>query len=434
MDFHKKGWLKQYLKLRNNYTLKMEYDRLMENDSNHEPETILYELLQPTGLLYGHPANIPIFYKSFLRALRTEKMPVADKTKIVLTESFLHSGLNSPRYKQITHKLDLADAILESAIFIGRFYKTVYPDTFNTQSPGLFRREKSGLELSESVINMRIEHEAIQASNFWEKFFNTSLLFLDLLYFGQWLIAFREEKQAQSMIESHKADRLLIFKTILAAAYSNKTLEKEEKQLIQNYVELAQFEEDTYQQTIELIEKGISLADIDYKSVRSKVMKKHLMELAILTVSADREINTQEEDFLEKLRIELKLDELTFHISLIGVESFIVEFWQHLQVQNEDNISKLGDHLLDKIAYMLNKQAKDLMAAVQKEDHVLKLLQKYQLENLSTEDRNKLKKGLFEIISNLPHFSAIALPKAYLTFPKLIKVFPEKLLANLQSS
>lgn len=427
MDFRKKGWLKQYLYLRNNYTLKKEYDRLMEQENTHEPETILYELLQPTGFLYGHPANIPINYKSFLRALRTEKMPMQDKTRIILTESFLHSGLISPRYHQISQRLDVADALLESAIFIGRFYQSVYPNLFNTNTSGFFRRDKKGLELSETLISMRVEDEPGQ-KNFWGQFFKSSLLFLDVLYFGQWLHAFKADEAAEKLIQNHQKDRLLIFKTILAAAYANKTLEVEEKQLIQNYLEVAQFDEETHTKTIELIEQGLSLNAIDFTSAKSEVMKKHLLELAILTVCADKNINMEEQRFLEALQKKLKLEDMTFQSSMIAVESFIVEYWQQIQMQDEEMIKELGTHLLNRIALMLQEQKEALKQELNQQPQLIKLLIKNQQEKISTEDRNKIRKGLFDVINKLPYFSAIALPKAYLTFPNLMLILPENIL------
>lgn len=429
MDFRKKGWLRHYLHLRNNYALKKEYDRLMDMEDQLEPEKILYELLQPTGLLYGHPAHIPIHYKSLLRALRTEKMHVQDKMKIILTESFLNSGLISPRYQQISHRLDVADALLESAIFIGKFYKAVYPNIASHASSGLFRREKKGLELSEFLINLRVEGEKPD-KNFWGQFFKSSLLFLDVLYFGQWLHAFKMHEEAEKLIEKHQKDRLLIFNIILAAAYANRSLEAEEKQLLQHYLEVAHFDKETHQSALSQLNDGLDISAIDFRGIKSPIMKRHLMELAILTVCADRIINHEEQVFLEKLQKKLKLDATTFQSSMVAVESFIIEYWQQIQVKDEDKVNQLGTHLLNRIAMMLQEQTPALREEIQKQPELLKLLQKNQQEKLTSEDRNKIKKGLFEAIKSLPAFSAIGLPKAYLTFPNLMRVLPEKLLSD----
>ncbi len=429
MDFSKKGWLRRYLHLRNNYALKKEYDRLMNLENHQEPEGIIYELLQPTGLLYGHPNNIPIQYKAFLRALRTEKMPASDKLKIILTESFLNSGLISPRYHQISQRLDVADALLESAIFIGKFYKTVYPNTFSGSQSGLLRREKKGLDLSEYVLNTSVKNESSD-KNLESQFFKSSLLFLDVLYFGQWLHAYKAEDKAEELIKKHQKDRLLIFKIILAAAYANRTIEPEEKELLQNYLHVAHFDEETQQAAMSLLERELGINDIDFSELTSSIMRRHLMELAILTVCADRSINQEEQFFMESLQQKLKLDNMTFQSSMVAVESFIIEYWQHLKVYDEEKISHLGTHFLNRLSLMVREQSPNLMVEVLKQPELVKLLQKYQQEKLTAEDRNKIKKGLFDAIKSLPAFSSIALPKTYLTFPNLMRVIPENLLVN----
>lgn len=429
MDFSKKDWLRQYLHLRNNYALKKEYDRLMEMEDPHEPESILYELLQPTGLLYGHPANIPINYKSFLRVLRTDKMHTQDKMKVILTESFLNSGLISPRYQEISQHLDVADALLESAIFIGKFYQAIYPKTSANSSSRLFRRDKKGLELSEYLISMRVEEDKAEKT-FWSQFFKSSLLFLDVLYFGQWLHAFKMHEASEKLIEKHQKDRVLIFKIILAAAYANKSLEIEEKQLLQNYLEVAHLDDASHQAALLQLNDGLDISDIDFKSVQSHVMKRHLMELAILTVCADRIINKEEQLFLEKLQKKLKLDDVTFQSSMVAVESFIVEYWQQIQVKDENEVNQLGTHLLNRMALMIQAQAPALKQEIHKQPELLKLLIKNQQEKLTAEDRNKIRKGLFEAIKTLPAFSVIGLPKAYLTFPNLMRILPENFLSE----
>jgi len=426
MDFSKKGWLKHYLYLRNNYSLKKEYDRLVDKEKNSEPEHILYELLQPTGFLYGYPAEVPIRYKAFLRALRTEKMNIQDKLRIILTESFLNSGLTSPRYSQINGQVDVADALLEAAIYIGKFYRSVYPGLFANGSSRFFRREKKGLALSEEVIDLRTDDNN-ETERFWGHFFKSSLLFLDVLYFGQWIQAFRDEKAALKLTEKHKQDRLLLFKTILAAAYANKNLEQEEKELINQYLEAAHFDESTLEEARLLLDKGITINYIDFGSVKSTIFKQHLFELAILTVSSDRVINEEEEIFLRELQKQLKLSDITYSSSLIAVESFIVEYWQQARMKGQEEISQLGEHLLSQISHAIRAQASAFKKELQQQPELLQLIRKTLNEKPTTDDRNVIRKGLYDIVKSLPAFRSIALPKSYLTYVNLMKALPIEL-------
>jgi hypothetical protein len=61
-----------------------------------------------------------------------------------------------------------------------------------------------------------------------------------------------------------------------------------------------------------------------------------------------------------------------------------------------------------------------------------KLLLKMNHEKLSTEDRNKIRQELFRVISALPSLVGIALPKNFLTFNRLMEIFPEAFLTTSQ--
>ena len=424
MDFQKKGWLKRYLHIRNNYALMKEYDRLinMEKESI-SPENLLYQLLQPSGLLYGHPASIPISYKSLLRALRAENLTDKEKTKVILTESFLNSGLVSPRYNQINQKVDVADALLESALNIGKYYSALYP--IKQEKKGLFRKTKKGLELSEDLINQRIVSETGH-QKIWTGFFRSSMYFLDVLHFGPWLHAHNNNDNGNEIILAHQQDRLLIFKVIVAAAYANQVIEPEERSMLENYLRLAHFDDKTNKTALKVFEKGATIKNIRLGRIRSLTMKKHLMELAILTVCADREVNKEEEIFLEGLRKALKLDLGTYLASEIAVESFMLENWQKMTRQVDSSMTDhLGTQLLSRIYDLIVIEEKAFKLEVAGKPDLQKLLLKMQNEKLTTENRNKIRQELIQAINLLPSLRDIALPKTFLTFPRLMQIFPE---------
>ena len=433
MDFQKKGWLKRYLYLRNNYALIKEYDRLvnMEKDSV-SPENLLYELLQPSGLLYGHPAQIPIVYKSLLRALRADKLSDKDKTKIILTESFLNSGLISPRYREINQKVDVADALLESAIHIGKFYHSLYPLSIGASKRGLFRREMKGLELSENLIDQRVEKKSGE-QKFWKEFFRSSLFFLDVVHFGRWLHAHKNKKEGEKILEDHQKDRLLAFKIIVAAAYANQILEPEEKVLLQNYLAVAQFDEKTNKHALKIIDSGVNLTSLKLGKIDSPTMKRHLMELAILTVCADRDVNEEEEVFLEQLRARLHLEKELFNSSEVAVESFLLENWQKLAHQQDDNrVNHLGKQLQKRIHELIMYDELAFKEAINKNPVLQKLLLKMQHEKLSAENRTRIRQELIAVINGLPSLSGIALPRTFLTFPRLMEIFPGDYFIQMQ--
>ncbi|MFP4093818.1 MAG: TerB family tellurite resistance protein [Cyclobacteriaceae bacterium] len=428
MNFTEKGWLRRYLQLRNHYTLQMEYNRLMSlPDSEALPETILYGLLQPTGLLYGHPTNVPIVYRSLLRSLRTENLTPRETLKVILTESLLNSGLFSPRYAKINQRVDVADALLESATSIGKFYQSIYPGLPVEKTGKLIKKEPKGMELSEYMINLRIGTE-ISEQKFWTVFIKNSLLFIDILYFGQWLHARHHANESERLLSGHQRLRLLIFKVIMAAAYANRKIESEERQMLQNYLELAHFDEKILAKAQKLLAKGAGAQTLTFERVKSPVLRRHLMELAILTVCADREINEEELAFLEKLRHKLGIDETLYLSSLLAVEGFVIEHAQRLPFFSEsEKKSTLVAHFQELMRLVLQDHKTELYNIIEKNPALHRLLKKSLREKMSTDNRKKIRHDLTEAIRQMEILRLISLPRSYLTYPMLMEMLPTDL-------
>ncbi|MBT4729036.1 MAG: hypothetical protein HN921_03055 [Bacteroidetes bacterium] len=80
-----KGWLKKYLDLNKKQIL--EEDEKQNTLSNYSSEEeMLYAILQPTGVLYGHPVKFP-----HLQYNEIAKWEDKDKAKVLLADSFIGS-------------------------------------------------------------------------------------------------------------------------------------------------------------------------------------------------------------------------------------------------------------------------------------------------------------------------------------------------------
>ncbi len=210
MDFQKKGWLKKYIQTRNHYTLHREYNRVTALKASHErPEQLLYELIQPTGLLYGYPTQLPYEYKALLRAVKTDKLPVPDKNKIILLESLLYSALISERYQRLESEVDVADAFQEAAYRVGTYYKSVYQNLDTTYKGLFFYRERKGIDLTEYILDSRTNYESNEGK-YWTVFINSSLLFVDVLFFHQWMAVYQSEEATAQIAQTTRAGKISI--------------------------------------------------------------------------------------------------------------------------------------------------------------------------------------------------------------------------------
>lgn len=426
MEFKEKGWIRRYLHIRNQYALHKEFERLSAmNHTMDNPENFLYQLLQPTGILYGHPAKLPLENKSMLRALRIETLNQTDKTRIILLESFLHSALTSPRYQELEDAIDMADAVLEASILIGRYYKSVYKGINVKYRNWFIYKEKKGLPLSEFVLEKKTKEETT-IGNFWPSFFNTSLMFLDVFYFGKWISEDKSGVEVSRISIDHEEMRFLLLKVIVAAALANHVIEPEEKKLFDYYVKAAMFSEETQKLSYQYLENPDSLENLDFTIVSSQVLKKYIFELAILVIYADKLITKEEKKFIELLKRKLCLGNNEVESCQVSVESFMISNWQQMVfLQKRNHFTILQEQLINKLATAISKNKKVFIAQIQNNPELERLLKKTSKEKLNTDEKNKICQGLLEVIRTLPSVILSTVPKSFFTYSVLMQIIPE---------
>ncbi|MGB3851091.1 MAG: DUF533 domain-containing protein [Tunicatimonas sp.] len=427
MDFQKKGWLRDYIQTRNHHALHREYDRVTTLKASPElPEKLLYELIQPTGLLYGYPTQLPYAYKSLLRALNADQLPPQNKNKVILLESLLYSALTSERYQQLESEVDVADAFLEAAFRVGTYYKSVYHN-LDTKYKGLFfYRERRGLDLTEYILDSRTDYGKHEGK-FWTVFINSSLLFIDILLFNQWMTGTTEEVR-QEVAQAHEQMRTLLLKTMIVAAYANHTIEKEEERLLAYYQEAALLSEEMQARGAALLKQKLSLDALELETISSPVLKKYLLELAVLVVSADNIISKEEEAFIGQFRKRLGLPKADADASILTVESFMYAHWQNIgYARHRDQPDALRQHLLNRITRIGKSYKKTLQSALAKDHPLLELWRAGQRNQLRTQGKKALRQGLLDLLAQLPVFTPNTVPSALLTYSVLLEVLPKDL-------
>ncbi|MGB3778836.1 MAG: DUF533 domain-containing protein [Tunicatimonas sp.] len=427
MDLQKKGWLRDYIQTRNHYALHREYNRVTALKASTElPEQLLYELIQPTGLLYGYPTQLPYAYKSLLRAVKTDQLPVQDKNKIILLESLLYSALTSERYQQLESEIDVADAFLEAAFRVGTYYKSVYHNLDTKYKGLLFYRERRGLELTEYILDSRTSYPK-KEGKFWTVFINSSLLFIDILFFNQWMTASTEDVR-ERVAREHEQMRLLLLKTMIVAAYANQTIEKEEERLMAYYREAALLSEEMQASSAALIKQKLTIAQLHLEDVTSPVLKKYLLELAVLVVSADNIISEEEEAFIKQFRKQLGLPKADADASILTVESFMYAHWQNIgYARHRDKPDALRQHLINRIKRIGETYKKTLQNALAKNQPLLELWRAGQRNQLRTQGKKELRQGLLGLLAQLPVFTPNTVPTSLLTYSVLLDVLPADL-------
>ncbi len=412
MKLQGNGWFSEYLNYR-----KLHYKEQRIKLLQH-PDFSLYSLLQPTGILYGNPMQSENLEKgSFI------KLDERSRLKILLAESLVNSYLlfhkDSIRSaKEFEKQLNLS---LKSII---DFFTKVYPEISVSRS-SLFGKKKSDAELAERIIEKRIDLKAPSQDNFWIRFFSNSLIFLDIYFFGQWIHT-ATDSLVSAFFQDEKEDlRLTVIKVIIAAAHANDIVEVEEKKLFEYILHSAQLTKNRRKTAWALLENGIQVEEISWPDNNSWLLKKFFLELAILTVSADRVIDKSEKEFLVNFTKHLGFFEEDLEKSIMAIEGFLIENWDDIgELQSRTDYRQMSIDYESKILNVIGRSEKKLMQEISERDAIMRLLAKYNSAQIDEAEEDRLRIKLLEILKKLPSFVSMALPESFLTLPTLLKILP----------
>jgi hypothetical protein len=409
-----KGWLTEYLEFRKEMFLSF----FKDTAKDRHPEESLYRLLRPNGILYGHP---------ILADKDPQEADISNlsKMKILMAESLINGSLIL-HHQEVNNEDDFSEVIMKTVTNIGDFYNKVYPD-LTVSSRTLFGRKKSPLEIAEKILEKRI---LLNESNgdFWINFFNNSLLFLDIYFFGQWMHANIDKNVAVFFKTEKETLRFSVVKVLAAAAHANKIIEEEEESLFNYFLNSSHLNDKQKEEARIIFEEGVEIEEIDLPTHNSWILKKYFLELAILTVWADRKLEDTEYEFLKKFNSTLGFYEEDLENSLLAVEGFVLEHWEYLEVlSSEHDYSEVSREYVERIRKMAERNAMRIAAEMQGKSDLNKLLEKAKADDLSDKEAAQLKDDLIAVLRKVPTFVIIGLPTTFLTLPMLLKILPSNM-------
>lgn len=419
MNPGEKGWLKEYLDFRRDLLL----DRSGNQRRGSHPEHSLYRLIQPTGIMYGQPVGTYSFPDS-------EGWDDKDRMKVLLAESLISSALLF-HDKSIKNPDELSKVLVKSLESISGFYNNIFPE-LATPTRTLFGRRKSSLELAERIWDKRIERTTEFDTNFWVQFFHNSLLFLDVFIFGQWIHTNADRIVSDFFKYEREELRFSVVKVIACAAHANSSIEFEERRLLDFFLQSTELPNDKKREAKKIFEQGLPLEEVNLPTNNSWILKKYFLEIAILTIWADKQVEDSELGFLKHLSKHLGFNEDDLENSQLAIEGFVLEHWDHLNyLQNKQDYAQVSKRFMDRMSRVTQANKNRLLAEVKGSDELMNLLRFARSRELVDAEKLRLQELLVQALKTIPTFVIIALPQQFLTLPILLKILPANFFAEV---
>lgn len=416
MNPNEKGWLSKYIEFRTEMLRELTTDAARKRS---HPEHSLYRIIQPTGLMYGQSIGVSGHPDQ-------DSWHNREKMKVLLAESLISSSLLFYE-KQNGTPINISQAIERTLEHIGNFYNNIFPELSTPVKP-LFGKRKSPTELVERILDKRIERTIDFEGNFWTYFFHNSLLFLDVFIFGQWIHTNADRIVADFFRYERDELRFSVVKVIAAASHANKEIVYEEKKLLDFFLHSTDLSSDKRKEAVRIFERGIEVQEINLPSENSWILKKFFLEIAILTIWADKRVEEIEMDFLKTFTHHLGFNEDDLENSLIAIEGFVLENWEQLSyLQNNQDYQQVSEQFIRRVAKIADKNKQRLSKELQENAELVELLRKSRSNDLTPEEKEKIRLGLVQILKTIPTFLIISLPRKFLTLPVLMRILPKNL-------
>ena len=414
-----KGWLKEYLELRMESLKEVQLGTI----KTAHPEQALYRVIQPTGLMYGQ-AIASLDYPN------SDRWNDKDKLKILLTESLISSSLLFYD-KPIKSAEELSEVISKTLDSIGNFYNNIFPE-LATPAKTLFGRRKTPLELAEKILDKRIEITDEFKNNFWAQFFHNSLLFLDIFIFGQWIHTNADRIVTDFFKYEREELRFSVVKVIAAAAHANQAVEFEERRLLEYFLQSANLSAEKKKEAVSIFEKGIEVEEINLPTNNSWILKKYFLEMAILTIWADKKMDGNEQSFLKRLCSHLRFSEDDLENSMMAIEGFVLEHWEKLNyLQNKQDYDQVSERFIKRLSRVTANHKIKLIKEVQGNKDLIALLKKAKSSELTETEKKAMQEQLVAVLRTIPTFIVISLPKRFLALPVLMRILPANFFAEV---
>ncbi|MEQ8304368.1 MAG: hypothetical protein RIB47_13315 [Cyclobacteriaceae bacterium] len=418
MKPNEKGWLAEYLSFRKELLGGL----VEESKKTSHPEHSLYRVIQPTGLMYGRAVEV-------MDHPASKDWDERDRMKILLAESLISSSLLF-NDKPVKNSEDLSEVMTRTLGSIANFYNNIFPE-LATPSKTLFGRRKTPLELAEKILDKRIASTSRFTGNFWAQFFHNSLLFLDIFIFGQWIHTNADRIVSDFFKYEREELRFSIIKIIAAASHANRTIEFEERKLLEFFLQSADLSVQKKKEAKEIFENGIEIDAINLPTNNSWILKKFFLEMAILTIWADKKVERTEEDFLAKLCSYLEFSEEDLENSLIAIEGFVLEHWEELgYLQNKHDFNQVSEKFIQRLSRLTQNNKNRIISEVQDSQRLMDLLKKAKSAELEESEKEEVQGLMLTVLKTIPTFVIISLPQRYLTLPVLMKILPSSIFSE----
>jgi hypothetical protein len=351
---------------------------------------------QKSGLIYGYVVNYHL-----KTDIDDTKWDAEEKMKV----GFLATLLALFQSQKLNSNVSFLNELLS-------FYDQISRGKFSFLNMVL--PQSNSYQKLESIINERLQtNDNIVTKNFTHMVTN-SMLYIDVLAFEYYL------KNNSISVEFFKN----LERKCLALIMFSLNVKKHKSEY--DIMLLKMFENSLRYSKVSKINNH-EIIDIVFEGNRSELESLYLYEIAYMTLLSDGVLYENEQVFLSEFALKLGLNKINQNTGYELVE-FINKNKNNLPFYNLNHpVKQFYTNTQDNIAKLVSRNKTRLLKELSESKELVKLLGKSTQNELSFEEKKKVKKQLLDICKSIPSLTIFLLPGGGLLLPILIKFIPQLL-------
>jgi len=288
----------------------------------------------------------------------------------------------------------------------------------------LFKKEERPEIQLEKILAERIDiPRNILENKWWVNSLTNAFVYLDVILFHEFLTNNNEKAIGQY---SEFAKNALLAVTL--GSYADGTIENHEKDLFNLFLASANLSEEHREEAELRFHQGAGIHHFDPWIHEHWLLKRFLLDLATLTVFSKLQANDSERAFLDRMCDFLEVPIGEQEETLMFIENFIIE--------NRDQVDFLCDAPSYERVYgsftqrwrkILIRNKDKVAVELRESKELVFLLKKSRTEELTPEERNKVKKQSKDLLKSLPAVAIFMIPGGSILLPMMTKLIPDLL-------
>jgi len=398
------GWISKYFDLIDKGELWIHIRQFNEiNDREH-----IHLKCMRSGIVFGLPTRA-----IFGHRLNTKNWTAEEKLKVLLFEALLFVHLKTGG------KVDKHEFLAR----LLQFYRDHNAKSLS-QIILFFKKEDSPEEKIEKILAKRVDIKFNLLDNkWWVNSLQNTFVYLDVILFYDHCMHI-----ADNALHEYSEFAQEALTAITLATYADGKISTVERDLFNVFLASANLSEELREQAKAQFEKGATLEDFSEKIKDRWLVKRYLNDISLLTMFSNYEIGSEEMEYAEELRKFMDIPQEEMDETVMFIENFIIANRAKSQVLGDNaSLEKVYGSFTNRWKTILKRNKEKLATELSESKELVQLMKKSMSEELSSEEKEKVKVQLKDIIKSMPAFAVFMLPGGAVLLPMMLKIIPDLL-------